>query len=98
MKSLLLSVALIAAPAVAQTTTSSVASTDPSGATAPATTDAAPKPVKARKFCRSSGPSNSHLRTVVCKTQADWDAIDRAHEQQSDGKIHVERDHPDQPD
>lgn len=48
----------------------------------PATTSATPtetetkaKPVKAKKICRAGAATGSRLSSKICKTQAEWDAM-----------------------
>jgi hypothetical protein len=61
---LILSLALSAAPA------DSVAATP--------TTPVAAKPEKPKKICRADGTTGSRLKSRICKTQEEWDAMNRS--------------------
>ncbi len=54
----------------------SAAAMDSASDQAAGTSDA--KPEKAKKICRSDGTTGSRLKSRICKTQEEWDAMNNA--------------------
>ena len=82
------------APAVAETPAQAEAAPSEAPATEPAETPAAPEEqiaeeqAPAAQVCRSPERSESRLRSRrerICRTQAEWDAIDRAQQRARSG-------------
>lgn len=50
------------------------------------TTTTTAKPEKAKKVCRADNTTGSRLKTRICKTQEEWDAMNAAMRQDAQSK------------
>lgn len=50
----------------------------PDVATSSTSTEATAKPVKPKKICRAGAETGTRMTSKICKTQAEWDAMQGA--------------------